>query len=160
MFYSKLSGGFYPAYMRCDYEAEGSWPADAVEITDADEATIRAGLETGGTVSGEPGAWIITPPAPPSHANLVAQALSETREQRQPIIGILDGMQSSANTNGDTTTAKAIETAKQALKDITKTDLRACVTYEDMRQAMKAAYAAIVTAAPASVITAFASVVK
>ncbi len=71
-FYSKTTGGFYLAEMRADYDAVGTWPADAIEITDTDETTIRTGLATGGTVSGTPGEWIVTPPPPPSAAALWA----------------------------------------------------------------------------------------
>ncbi len=71
-FYSATTCGFYPADMRADYDAAGTWPADAIEITDTDETTIRTGLATGGTVSGTPGEWIVTPPPPPSAAALWA----------------------------------------------------------------------------------------
>ncbi|MFD2271428.1 hypothetical protein ACFS07_13465 [Undibacterium arcticum] len=51
--------------MRATYDSAGTWPLDAVAVTDADEAMIRAGLATGATVSGASGAWVVTPPAPP-----------------------------------------------------------------------------------------------
>lgn len=95
----------------------------------------------------------------PSHADLVAQALEAARRERQPIIGILDGLQASALTNGDTATAASIETSKQGLRDITKVDLSACLTYADMRAAILGAYAAIVANASTAVRTAFREVV-
>lgn len=90
----------------------------------------------------------------PTHAQLVVQTLAAARAERQPVIGVLDGLQASALAKGDTTTAMALEAVKQGLRDITKTDLSACATAEDMRAAIMAAYAALVQANP-SVATAF-----
>lgn len=90
----------------------------------------------------------------PSHAQLVAQTLGRTREDRQPILGVLDGMQSSALTKGDGPAAMAIEAVKQGLKDITKTDLTGCTTADAMRAKIMTSYASLVTANPA-VATAF-----
>lgn len=96
----------------------------------------------------------------PTHAELVAQAKAETRIQRQPIISILDGLQSSALVKSDTPRALAIETAKQGLRDITDTDLSACVTYEDMRQTIKAAYIALAMALPVDIRKAFSEAIS
>lgn len=46
-FYSKLTGGFYPAVMRGDYEAAGTWPADAIEITSEQHAALLDGQAQG-----------------------------------------------------------------------------------------------------------------
>ena len=103
-----------------------------------------------------------TPDAPPtpSHAELVEQAKAATRIQRQPIIGVLDGLQSTCLTKGETARAVALETAKQGLRDITNTDLSACVTYEDMRQAVKAAYIALAMALPSDLRKAFSEAIN
>lgn len=109
------------------------------------------------------GALTSTPPtlAPvDDHADLVAAALDAARVQRQPIIGILDGLQSTALTKGDSATAVEIETAKQALKDITKTDLSGCTTFDEMKAAMLAAYRTIAAAASPSVQLAFAGALQ
>lgn len=95
---------------------------------------------------------------PPQFEELVKQTQATAREMRLPIIGILDGMQSSALTNGDLPRAKAIETAKTGLKNITKVDLSGCATADEMRAAVFAAYLAIAKAAPVEVQTAFAQV--
>lgn len=73
-FYSKTTGGFYPLAMQADYVAAGSWPADAAQTTDGEEATIRAGLASGGTITGTSGAWVITPAAviPLTSAQMIA----------------------------------------------------------------------------------------
>jgi hypothetical protein len=41
-FYSKKNNGFYDDVMRVDYEAAGTWPADALEVSDSEEQQIRA----------------------------------------------------------------------------------------------------------------------
>jgi hypothetical protein len=56
-FYSELTGGFYPEDMRADYDAAGTWPADAMEVTAEEEAALRI-------------------PAPPTLAGLKASALT------------------------------------------------------------------------------------
>lgn len=84
----------------------------------------------------------------PSHDDLVAQTLNLARAERQPIISVLDGLQSSALTKGDTTTAQTIEAVKQQLRDITKIDLSGYTTADEMRLAVLGAYAAIVAANP------------
>ncbi|MEM4988842.1 tail fiber assembly protein [Collimonas sp. H4R21] len=72
--YSVKTGGFYPAEMRADYDAAGSWPADAVELSDADEILIRDCLSTGGTISRTAGEWITAPAPPPTDAQLIDAA--------------------------------------------------------------------------------------
>ncbi|MEJ7685611.1 MAG: hypothetical protein WKG52_00675 [Variovorax sp.] len=102
------------------------------------------------------------PPAPPgpTHAQLVERAKADTRIQRQPIIVVLDGLQSSALALGNAPRALAIETAKQGLRDITDTDLSAAVTYEDMRLKVKAAYVGLAKALPVDVRLAFSEALK
>jgi hypothetical protein len=99
-------------------------------------------------------------PTGPTHAELVDQAKAATRIQRQPIISVLDGLQSSAIVKGETARALAIETAKQGLRDITDTDLSACVTYEDMRLKVKARYIELATALPADIRKAFSEAIN
>ena len=97
---------------------------------------------------------------PPTHSELVEQAKAATRIQRQPIISILDGLQSSCLVKGDTSKALLIETAKQGLRDITDTDLSACVTYEDMRLTIKHAYAVLAAALPVDIRKAFSDAIN
>lgn len=100
------------------------------------------------------------PPTQPTHAELVEQAKAATRIQRQPIITVLDGLQASCLVKGETTRAQAIETAKQGLRDITDTDLSACMTYEDMRQTIKHAYAVLAAALPVDIRKAFSEAIS
>lgn len=87
-------------------------------------------------------------PPEPTIPELIERAKAETRIQRQPIIDVLTGMQASALTIGDMPKAQLIETAKQSLLDLTSTDLSGCTTYDEMRAVIKAAYLAMVMAAP------------
>lgn len=151
MFYSPTTGGFYSS------EINGNnMPADAKAVGD-DLYQQCAGKHVVPDANGSPSVYIA--PAP-THADLTAVALDEIRAQRQPIIGILDGLQSSALSKSDDASALVIETAKQALRDLTSIDLSACDTYEAMRAAVKIRYAQIVRAAPASVALAFANAVQ
>lgn len=94
------------------------------------------------------------PPAP-TQAELWERAIAETRALRQPIILVLDGLQSSALALEQFDRAKVIETAKQGLRDITKLDLSACTTYEEMRATVGAAYYALAASLPADLRLAF-----
>ena len=100
------------------------------------------------------------PPVQPTLAEVVEQAKAATRIQRQPIITVLDGLQASCLVKGETSRALAIETAKQGLRDITDTDLSACVTYEDMRLTIKAAYLALAMALPLDIRKAFSEAIN
>lgn len=108
--------------------------------------------------------WCLTntPASPPvpTHAQLVDLAKAATRIQRQPIIGVLDGLQASCLVKAESTRAVLIETAKQGLRDITDTDLSACVTYEDMRLKVKAAYIALAVALPSDLRKAFSEAIN
>lgn len=88
-------------------------------------------------------------PPVPTHAELVELAKAEIRIERQPIITVCDGLQASSLAKGDAATALVIETAKQALRDLTKIDLSACTTWEEMKAATLARYAQIASASPA-----------
>lgn len=134
-------------------------PAVAVEITAEEHAALLAGQAAGKLiVANAAGRPELQDPPALTHAQLVAQTLARTREERQPVISVLDGLQSSALTKGDSGAAQTIEAVKQGLRDITKTDLSACTTAEEMRAEIMAAYAALVTANP-SVSTAFKGVI-
>lgn len=88
-------------------------------------------------------------PPQPTHAQLVEQAVDQIRTERQPILSVLDGLQASYITRGDMPTATLIETAKQALRDLTKIDLSACETLAEMKLVVLARYAQIAGASPA-----------
>lgn len=90
-------------------------------------------------------------PGQPSHAQLWERAIAEMRTLRQPILDVLDGLQSSALVLGQTTRAQVIETAKQGLRDITKLNLSACTTHEEMQQTVMTAYLSLASALPTDI---------
>lgn len=62
MFYSARTNAFYPTDLRGDYERAGSWPEDAVQITEVERETYwcktpPAGYELGATGEGRP-TWV------------------------------------------------------------------------------------------------------
>lgn len=92
----------------------------------------------------------------PSLSVLSAEVISLARSQRGPIIAMLDGMQASAITLADMPRAQLIETAKQALRDITKVDLSQCADAAAMKVVIMTRYKAIAAALPADIRTSFA----
>lgn len=154
MLYSKSTGGFYLPEVHGDYI-----PSDAVEVTDEAHAALLDGQSQGKRiVAGPDGLPMLADQPLPTHAELVEVTLTTARQIRLPIIGILDGMQSSDLTNGDLEGAQVIEVAKTGLKNITKVDLSSCTTAEEMQSLILMAYVAIAKAAPVTVQTAFAQV--
>ena len=91
---------------------------------------------------------------------LLDSSVDAIRAERQKIIGVLDGLQVSALATGDATTAAAIETAKQGLRDITKIDMSDCETQEEMKVKVMQAYREIVSVAPSNVRLAFREVLQ
>jgi hypothetical protein len=74
MYYSHSTGGFYPADMRDIYEAAGTWPADAVELTADEYTALRAGLDRGMCIAqGPDGRPVLVDPPPPTAEQIVAQ---------------------------------------------------------------------------------------
>ena len=91
---------------------------------------------------------------------MLDSAVNTIRAERQKIIGVLDGLQSSALAIADTTTAVGIEAAKQGLRDMPQIDLSDCATQEAMKLKVMQAYRAIVSTAPANVVLAFRDVLQ
>ena len=112
------------------------------------------------------------PSAAPTQLQLWERAINETRVLRQPILLVLDGLQSSALTivmaavgepeeiEQAKERAQLIETAKQGLRNITKLNLSDCTTYEEMRTKVGAAYYALAAALPPDIRLAFAEATK
>lgn len=151
-FFDKVSGAVRQWQ---DYSLFNYAPAGADELLALDDGFVFPDTPRW-VIDGELAdiAPVVAPPVI-SHATLVDQAKTATRIQRQPIIGVLDGLQVSAIALGDPDRARVIETAKQGLRDITDIDLSACVTYEDMRLTVKARYLQLAGALPIDVRIAF-----
>lgn len=66
MFYSAISNAFFPDEMREDYEAAGTWPDDAIEVTQTEWGMYGLGEAPEGMqrAAGEDGRpmWLPTPP--------------------------------------------------------------------------------------------------
>lgn len=78
MYYSKTTNGFYDEAFKAEYEAVGTWPADAVEITDAVHDELMAAQKIGSMIqadaSGNP---VAVAPAGPTLAELQANASNQ-----------------------------------------------------------------------------------
>ena len=66
IYFSKENLGFYPKAMQAHYTELGTWPSDAVELTDLERSTFwmqsaQNGKELGGDSEGRP-MWVDLPP--------------------------------------------------------------------------------------------------
>jgi hypothetical protein len=94
-------------------------------------------------------------PYEPNIPSLILRAVAEIRTQRQPVLEVLDSLQSTALAKGEASRALVIETAKQGLRDLTNIDLTTCATYDEMRLKVKTAYFQLAAALPADLRLAF-----
>ncbi|CAN7330310.1 hypothetical protein LJR084_001935 [Variovorax sp. LjRoot84] len=133
-------------------------PDELLQLPDDFEFPTVPCWVIGGAISQSPSPGVT--PTGPTHAELVDRARAETRAQRLPIMSVLDGLQISAVTLGDGARAMVIETAKAGLRGLTEVDLSACVTFEDMRLAVKARYIEIAGAVPVDIRKAFAEALQ
>jgi|GEM_PF-2151117 len=77
MYYSHTTSGFYPADMRGDYEAAGTWPTDTVELTVDEHSALRAGLAAGKHIDiGSDGRPVLVEPPLPPLESVKASAIS------------------------------------------------------------------------------------
>lgn len=157
-FYSVKTGGFYPSEMRGDYEVAGTWPSDAVEISDDDHSALIDGQSSGKIISSGPdGQPILMDPAPTPYSQIASSYLDIVRSIREDVLNRLAGIGFAAMATGDTDTVKAIVTARLALLALTKTPAVLAATDADsLKAAVLTGYKAIAAAVPASVRSAFA----
>lgn len=165
IFFSKTTGGFCPASMRGEYEAAGSWPADGIEITDAEYTALQTGLSAGQRIVADAAGRPLLQDAPlPTLAELKTRVLNEARALRTKLFTVVDGLQGSANLSaiisGVTTDAVAIEAFKAGARDITLVDLGTVADEAVMRDKVQAAYGVLVMAAPVSIKLAFSQAIK
>ena len=154
--FSKSTGGFYPDDMRSGYEAAGSWPVDAAEVTDTEYKRLLSGQSAGQQiVAGANGLPVLVDPPPPLLADLKAAALRDVRAMRAAFFPVLAGLQSEALARGNTADALAIAAVQQGARDITLTDLSACQDKAAISAKFLQAWIALISNAPASVIVAF-----
>ena len=91
------------------------------------------------------GAWVF------DTVTVKANVLDIARTLRVPIMTILDGLQSSANTNGNIALALQIEALKVGLRNITALDLSSAQTKEQALKLIVDNYKLLAAAAPASI---------
>ncbi|EML9905412.1 tail fiber assembly protein [Morganella morganii] len=77
IYFSATTCWFYPLNMKQDYIAAGSWPDDAVEMTDKEKETYwttqpPSGKQLGGDKKGRP-VWVDVPPLTKEQAILFAE---------------------------------------------------------------------------------------
>jgi hypothetical protein len=139
-FYSPTTKGFYPEDMRSQYEAAGTWPADAFEVNEEQEAALRA-------------------PQPILFNEAAALFLADVRATREAILNRLAGIGLAALVDGDSGVAEAIAQARRQLLDITEApEVLTAIEAENLdalEEAVKARYKAIAAGVPLEVRNAF-----
>ncbi|WP_373020709.1 tail fiber assembly protein [Thiomicrorhabdus sp.] len=86
IFYSKKTGGFYPDELKSDYEIAGSWPSDAVELSELEQETYwkqnpPTGKKLGSDLNGRP-IWEDIPPLPLADAIKIKSSEINTKAQQ------------------------------------------------------------------------------
>lgn len=74
VYYSVIAPGFYPDFLIYDYIAAGTWPSDAILLSESEEITLRAARERGDAISYENAQWVIYPLIPDHTADYAAAA--------------------------------------------------------------------------------------
>lgn len=148
--FSTTTRAFYAADMRADYEAAGTWPADAIDVSSNDEDKLRAAISTGAGIKRlASGSWKITAPPAPSFATLAAPYLASVRQVRDAILNRLAGIGFAALAAEDLPTVRAITSARTSLLDVTTCDsVAACGDIEALQAAVGAEFGRIAAALP------------
>lgn len=143
--FSITTRAFYAIDMRADYEAAGTWPADAIDVSSNDEDKLRAAISAGAGIKRlASGGWKITAPPAPSFATLAAPYLASVRQVRDAILNRLAGIGFAAMADGDAGTVQAIAAARTWLLDITTCPtIAAAQDIEALQAAVNAEYARI-----------------
>lgn len=119
-YFSISTGGFYIDVLRAEYEAAGTWPKDAVEVTPEEGVLLREALTSGATISKKSGRkWNITARPEPSFEILAASYLATVRQARDVVLNRLAGIGFAAMAISDADTVTEITAARSALLDIT-----------------------------------------
>ncbi|MET3135273.1 hypothetical protein AAKU55_005581 [Oxalobacteraceae bacterium GrIS 1.11] len=154
--FSLATSGFYPHEDRADYDAAGTWPADAVEVDADTEARLRAAIDAGRIITCQAGVWTFIPAPPPPFAPIAAAYLDTVRVIREQILNRLAGIGFAALLAGDTVTAQAVAVARQTLLDITTAPaVLAARDTDTLKAAVLATYRAIAAATPENIRKAF-----
>lgn len=88
IYFSKSKKGFFLAALKAGYQAAGSWPSDAVKMTDAEVATYHGkqppeGKMLGSDANGRP-IWVDIPP--PTLDSVNSQKLNQINSEAQKFI--------------------------------------------------------------------------
>lgn len=144
-FFSMKTCGFYPAHMIADYQASGSWPDDAIEVTSENEFVLRDAIAKRSSIArGKKGTWVITPALPPAFSSLASPFLDAVRKRRDGILNRLAGIGFAAMADGNADTVQAIAAARTWLLDITTCQtVAAAQDIEMLQAAVNAEYARI-----------------
>jgi hypothetical protein len=103
MFYSPLKNTFYAPEFRAAYVAAGTWPDDAVEVSDEIYQAMQMRPPEKIIVSGQDGLPMLSDLPPPTPNQIIIQQIATLeasitqRRQREAILGIDNGWLADVN---------------------------------------------------------------
>ncbi len=149
-YFSVAKRGFYLEEMKRYYEDAGSWPDDCVEVSEEQEADIRAAIAAGSSVlRSMNGKLEYMPPDPVPFGPQSEIFLAKIRETREVILNRISGIGFAAMVENDAVTTAAVILARQQLLDITSTpSVASAADIDTLKSAVLARYREIVAAAP------------
>jgi len=154
--YSPSKNAFYAPEFRADYDAAGTWPDDAVEVSEELYAQTLNPPAGKIRVAGADGLPALIDLPVESEQQARERALFDIREERKPILNALAGIGFDAMVSGDTATVDSVASTRLLALGITDWPaFLAAQTYDDMKAAVMARYQEIAASVPANVQTTF-----
>lgn len=137
-FFSLAQLGFFPESMKPEYDAAGTWPLDAVEVSQENENTLRAAISNGSTILRVGEAWGFT--APPFET-IAAPRLASFRQNREVALNRLNGLGFAALLSGNAEQAEEIASVRASLLDVpTLPQVQAAATLQNLDAALDTAW--------------------
>lgn len=112
-YFSIRSSGFYTGELRESYDKAGTWPNDAVEVSDADEISIRAAISKKETISHTLAGWVFKP-----YMRSDDEFAQDCRKKRDDLLAACDYMAMSDYPLTPSAKGELIN-YRQALRDVT-----------------------------------------
>lgn len=162
--FSQKTQSFYHAKMIQDYIDSDQLPDDAQDVSEKEEALIRAAIVRRETASNDAqGEWKFVPMLV-SFQDQAVRLMADVRATREAILNRLAGFGMAALVDDATATADAITKARRALLDITEApevvQAMAAESISALHDAIASRYKSIEDALPADIRMAFLQVAK
>lgn len=109
MFYSASNQGFYPEFMKSDYDREGNWPNDVQEVSERWYNYLLDGQAEGKVIApNEYGQPVLVAPPEPTREQLAASAQIQKTALMAQATGAITPLQDAADLGLDTDEEKQL----------------------------------------------------